>query len=187
MPPKSRIDALPPELRAEFDRFLASRPDLSITDLTGWVNERLASEGVSLTVSRSAVGRYSQSFEQAASKIRESREIAGAFARELGEAPDGDMGRVLVELMHGIAFKAIMARADGEAEAIDTLDVGRLAKAIKDLAAGTKISVDIEAQIREQARKEMEDEARKKIGAAVDDKRLDPQVAEEALRVMGFV
>lgn len=184
MPRPSSIDTLPPDLRTAFDRFLASRKDLTIDDVTAWLNERLAGSGVLVTVSRSAVGRYRKSFEEVAAHIRESRAIASAFARELGAIPEGDMGSVLIEMLRSLVYK-VGARKLGD-DAVDPVEIARLAKAVKDLAAGTKLGVEAEAKIREQARKELEEEAKTKVTTAVGDGRLDAETAEQALRVMGF-
>lgn len=181
----STIETLPPELRTAFDRFLATRKDLTIDDVTAWLNEQLAGSGVQLSVSRSAVGRYRKSFEEVAAHIRESREIASAFARELGAVPEGDMGGVLIEMLRSLVYK-VGARKLGD-DAVDPVEIARLAKAVKDLAAGTKLGVEAEAKIREQARRELEAEARSKVSTAVGDGRLDAETAEEAMRIMGFV
>ena len=162
---------------------MASRKDLTIDDVTAWLNEQLADSGVQVSVSRSAVGRYRKTFEEAAAKIRESREIAAAFAREVGAAPEGNLGAQLVELVRGMAFK-IMAHADpGD---IDASEFAKLAKAIRDVEAGAKLSVETEAKLREQVRKELEEQAKKNVRLAVGDGIMDAETAEEAMRIMGF-
>ncbi len=183
MPRPSTIVTLPPELRAAFDRFLASRKDLTIDDVTAWLNEQLAGSGVRVTVSRSAVGRYRKTFEEAAAKIRESREIAAAFAREVGTAPEGNLGAHLVELVRGLAFKIAAHADDGT---IDPGDLVKLAKAVRDIESGAKLTIETEAKAREQARKELEEEAKRNVRTAVGDGRLDAETAEEAMRIMGF-
>lgn len=178
MPARSSIKRLPQPLRQELDKLLASgRHTLDE------ICQHLRALGGE--VSRSAVGRYSQEFEEAAAKIRESREIAAAFARELGDVPDGDMGRVLVELVHSLTYKVVMARAGDEGD-IDPLEIQRLAKAIKDLSSSSKISADMELKIKEAAKQEAQEEMRAKLDDAVQGDGLDPAVAEEALRVLGF-
>jgi len=183
MPRPSTIDTLPPELRAAFDRFLASRKDLTIDDVTAWLNEQLSGSGVTVTVSRSAVGRYRKTFEEAAAKIRESREIATAFAREMGTVPEGNLGARLVELVRWLAFEIANRSEPGD---MDFTDLAKLAKSVKDVETGAKLSIEAETKIREQARRELEDEARKKVSSAVGDGRLDAETAEQALRVLGF-
>lgn len=169
MPPKSSIKRLPPQLRKELDRLLASG-----AHTLDQVVEHLRQLGA--PVSRSAVGRYSQEFEEVAVHIRESREVTAAFARELGEVPEGDMGRVLVEIVHRLVFKAGMHQL--REGTIDAADAARLAKAIKDLAAGSKISVDMEVKIKELAREEAKREAVHDVENVAREKGLSRETVE---------
>ncbi len=104
-------------------------------------------------VSRSSVGRYSKQFDIVAAKMRESREIAAAFARELGEVPEGDTGQILVEIMRNVVFKLAL-NANENDDGVDVKDVMRLAKSIKDLSSASKTGIETEAKIREQAKRE---------------------------------
>lgn len=164
MPRPSSIKTLPPELRQEFDRFLADRPDLTIDDLTAWLNERLCSEGVTVSVSRSAVGRYRQSYEEAVQHMRETREMAAGFARELPDFKNDKVGELLLEALHTLLLKA--ATAQTEADQVKPMDVMLLCKSIKDLFASSKLGVETEAKIREQARKEALEQAAEAAGDA---------------------
>jgi hypothetical protein len=167
MPRKSTVKALPASIRKELDRLLTEGAH-TLDQIVAHLRQ------LGAPVSRSAVGRYSQDFEEVAAHIRESREIASSFARELGEVPDGDMGRVLIEIVHRLVFKASLAKLrDGDA--IDAVDAARLAKAIKDLAAGSKIGVDTEIKIREQARKEALAKAAEAAQGAADQAGLTPE------------
>lgn len=167
MPSRSKIKTLPAPIRKELDRLLAGGAH-TLDQIVAHLQK------LGAPVSRSAVGRYSQEFEEVAAHIRESREIASAFARELGEVPEGDMGRVLIEIVHRLVFKAGVAKLrDGDA--IDAIDAARLAKAIKDLAAGSKIGLDTEIKIREQARKEALEKAAEAAQGAADQAGLTPE------------
>ncbi len=183
---KSSIKRLPPELREEFDRFLASAVHLTIDDICGWLNERLEAHGLEERVSRSAVGRYSQQFERVAAKIRATRELSAVFTKQLGEAAMNDSGRFLVETVRNLVFNISMAKHGEAADTVDPKDAALLARAMKDLASAAKLSVDVELKIREEAKREAQAEMRRKLDAAVDGARLDPAVAEEALRALGF-
>ena len=179
MPPKSKIKALPPQIRKELDRLLAGGAH-TLDQVVAHLRQ------LGAPVSRSAVGRYSQEFEEVAAHIRESREIAGAFARELGEVPEGDMGRVLIEIVHRLVFKASVAKLrDGDA--IDAVDAARLAKAIKDLAAGSKIGLDTEIKIREQVAAETARQAAGEAEAVGREKGLSAETVEAIKsRILGI-
>lgn len=159
MPRKSSIKKLPPELRKEIDKLLA--------DGRHTIDQIVANlQSLGAEISRSSVGRYSKQFEEVAAKMRESREIAAAFARELGEVPEGDTGQILVEIMRNLVFKLAL-NANEKDDDVEIKDVMRLAKAIKDLSRASKTGVEIEAKIREQARKEaLEKAANDAAGAA---------------------
>ena len=146
MPRKSSIKRLPPTLRKEIDKLLA--------DGRHTIDQIVAHlRSLGADVSRSSVGRYSKQFDIVAAKMRESREIAAAFARELGEVPEGDTGQILVEIMRNVVFKLAL-NANENDDGVDVKDVMRLAKSIKDLSSASKTGVETEAKIREQARKE---------------------------------
>lgn len=102
--------------------------------------------------SRSAVGRYSQSFAELAAQQRDLRAVAETFGKEFGDADD-KQGRLLVQLMTSITTRALMPLAAGEELEIGALDLSRLAKAVKDAASASKIDVDREAKLREEAAK----------------------------------
>ena len=70
----SSIELLPDEDKRELDRQL-SEGKLTLDQLVA----ALESRGV--TVSRSALGRYRKGFEETAAKLRESRDVASAFAK----------------------------------------------------------------------------------------------------------
>jgi hypothetical protein len=175
----SSIKRLPPEIKQEIDQLLA--------DGKHTIDEIVAAlRDLGANVSRSAVGRYAQDFGKVSAKMREARTVATAFAQELGEIPDNDMGRALVEMLHHMIFKMMLARSDEEGPATDPLDLARLAMALKNAALTNSLSVDLELKIRQAERKAVEEEMRSKLAAAVGNGGFDPVAAEEARRIMGF-
>lgn len=162
MPPKSKIKTLPPEIRQEVDRLLAEGRH-GVREIAAHL------KGLGADVSKSSVGRYAQEFEEVAARMREGREIAAAFSRELGAIPEGDMGRVLVEMVHHLAFKVLMAESQGDAPTIDSKELMQLARAIKDAGAVTKTSVELELKLRKEVAVKAEaaaEEATKEIRKA---------------------
>ena len=88
MPRKSSIKQLPPPIKTEIDRLL-SDGRTTIDEIVAHLQK------LGVTVSRSAVGRYSQRFEDVSRKMREAREISTAFAKELGDFKNDEVGRVV--------------------------------------------------------------------------------------------
>lgn len=102
--------------------------------------------------SRSAVGRYSKSFAELAAQQRDLRAVAETFGKEFGDADD-KQGRLLVQLMTSVVTRAVMPIAASDEIEIDGLELSRLAKAVKDATSASKIDVDREAKLREEAAK----------------------------------
>lgn len=156
MAPKSKIATdLSPADKAEFDRLLATGR-MSVDGLTLWL------EGKGYRISRSAVGRYSQSFEKVAAKLRQSREMTEALVREVGpSAAESQHGRLLVEILRKLTFDHLMQRleddgGEGEGEGSGAMEAGDfffLAKALKEMAGAARLDQDYEAKVREQANK----------------------------------
>lgn len=177
MPRKSTVKRLPPDIRDAVHRLLDSGRTLD--------EIRAHLEGLGADVSRSALGRYAQKYEEVAAKLREAREITTAFAKQLEDIPS-DMGRVLTEMLQNITFKLLLKQHEGEDPTISPGEIMAFARSLKDVGVAMKTSADMEIKIRDRAKREAEEEVRRKLGDAVGEHRLDPAVAEEALRVLGF-
>lgn len=180
MPRRSSIKTLPPEIKREVDLLLADGRH-TLDDVVAHLQKLGAG------VSRSAVGRYSMEFEEVAGRMREAREVAASFAKELGAIPDNDMGRALVEMLHHMIFKQMLAQSREEDGSVDTKDLMQLAKALKDAAGTNKLSVDLEMKIREDQRELVEAEMKKKLDAAAGGSGFNAEAAAEARRILGFV
>lgn len=98
-------------------------------------------------VSRSAVGRYVKSARDAMDKYRQAQEVAKVWVDKLEAEPNGDVGRLLPEMLRVVAFQSLttMGEADKPAKAMDVM---LLAKALKDIAGTTKTHLDIDRQLR---------------------------------------
>jgi len=156
---KSTVKTLPAQIRAEVDRLLGDGR-FTLDDVVTHLRK------LGADVSRSALGRYSKEFEEVAARMRESREVATAFARELGEIPNNDMGRILVEMLHGLVFRVLKQRTKEDQDApVKPMDLMLLAKAIKESVGSTKISAELEMKIRDRVAAET---AQKAAGVAED-------------------
>lgn len=99
--------------------------------------------------SRSAVGRYKRNAESQMQKYREAQEIAKVWIGKLQADPEGDVGRLLSEMLRTAAFQTI-----GDMEAAGPMDLMLLAKALKDLAGTDKLTADriLKVRVEERAR-----------------------------------
>jgi len=156
MPRKSTVKRLPPEIREEIHRLLTDGRTL---------DEILAKLGeLGADISRSALGRYSKSFDKVMERVRRSREIAEMLVREYGQEPEGKAMRANIEMMHGIVSDMLMRISDTEKEG-DEADPGHgmvldaqqamwLGKALDHLSRARKADADVLEKFRAQARKE---------------------------------
>lgn len=143
MPRPSTIDRLPPSLKAEVDR-LVRRGGHTIDEIV----DHLRTLDPEEAPSRSAVGRYKQRMDAQLARFRAAQEVAGRWVADISQDPDSDVGRLLAQVLQGMAFQT-MSGMDGE-DAPEPDDLAKLARMLKDLAAAEKTAVDRAAKIRTQ-------------------------------------
>lgn len=153
---RSKIDRLPPEIRRAIAE--AVERGLTLDEITAAVR------ALGAEVSRSGVYRHIKTYAATVDKLRQTREIAAAFADELGAVADDKSGRLLIDLLQGVIFKTLMAatESDQTESAFDPKELMMLAGAIKSAQQARTIDADRERKIRD-------DEARLTREAAAED------------------
>ena len=155
MAERSKIKKLAPDTRARIDAWLAER-DRSVDEFFAFLTDELKIE-----IGRTAAYTYQQSFDKVAARMRESREMTEALARELGDAAaQGKQGRLLVEMARSLVFDMMMKLQDAETAdkaALDPKDVANLGKGLAELGRALRYDQDFETKIREQAAKDAAD------------------------------
>lgn len=149
MPRKSSIDKLPDGVRSHIEKRLRENR-LTLDELIDDLRSQFPSDD---KPSRSSLGRYKQNFEQMASRLREQDLMARLLVEELGENPDERAGALLVQSITTLATNAAFSAQD-DAD-IDMKDIGRLARAAKDIMHTRKLSRDERVQIRKDAQDEL--------------------------------
>lgn len=99
-------------------------------------------------VSRSALGRYTQAAETQMQRYREAQEVAKVWMGKLEDEPNGDVARLLPEMLRSVAFQTIGTMSDRE-EGADAQELMFLAKALADLGKANTASMSIELKLRE--------------------------------------
>lgn len=94
-------------------------------------------------VSRSAVGRYVQSARESMEKYRQAQEVAKVWVDKLESEPQGDVARLLPEMLRAVAFQTISQIGESD-DGADPQGLMFLAKALKDLSSATKTNMDVE-------------------------------------------
>lgn len=112
MPARSKIMTLPPEIKAELDRRLISGSFADYTALAEWLQEQ------GIEISRSAVHRYGQAFEEKIAAIKIATEQAKAITDAVGDDA-GKMGNALISLVQEKAFDVLVKMTELDPDSID--------------------------------------------------------------------
>lgn len=149
MPRKSTssIDRLDPKIKTRVDALLKQG---NLT-LDGILDQIRVAFPQAEPPSRSALGRYSQKFEEIGKRMRESREVARVWAERLGQEPEGDIGKLVMELLRTMAFDATLEMSepgeDGKVQ-LDPKAINALALAMQRLEAAGKWNLQREQAMR---------------------------------------
>ena len=142
----SSIQQLPPAVKEAVDTAVREGR-ATIDDIVALVR------GHGVDASRSAVGRYKQSMEESLKSYREAQSVAGVWASQLTENPQGDVGRLVQEMLKSLAFNTLASMGRG-GEAIGPEDIMLLAKAFKDLESAQKTNAEFRARVKAELRAE---------------------------------
>lgn len=144
---KSSIEVLDEDIRSRIDALLK---DGRLT-LDGILTQIRSAFPDAEVPSRSALGRYSQRFEDIGKRMRESREVAKVWADRLGNEPQGDIGKLVMELLRTMAFDATLELGepgeDGKVQ-LDPKAINTLALAMQRLEAAGKWNLEREKAMR---------------------------------------
>lgn len=137
MPPRGKVAQLPPELKAWLDQYLVEN------NFSGYevLSAELAARGIS--IGKSALHAYGQSFEDRLSALRMASEQARAV---VAAAPDeeGAVNEALMRLVQEHLFKMLMAQ-DGK------IDLPKVAKAVAELGRAAVVQKKWQAEVRSKA------------------------------------
>ena len=175
---KSKIDKLPAAAREALIAWL-SDPAWTRQDATDALNElldELGHEGERPAVD--SINRYAQRYEAQLQRMRERTEVAQAWIGQFGRIPEGKLGQMVIQLVHGLAWEhgLKLSEADPQAE-----DMPAAVRMLKDLAVtierterASSISADREAEIRTQAAAEAQASAADRAADVAQSKGISP-------------
>lgn len=166
---RSTLDRLPKEIREEIGRL---REDgWTIDELVSRLTELRTAGRHDVDVSRSAVGRYVQSMAKVGERLHQSRALAEAMVRQLGDEPDSKVARLNIELGHSIIMN-LLTGEDGQGVTLDPEQVMFVTSAIQKLTAARKTDADLIMKLQADADKKAlaaMDTAARKRGLSADD------------------
>lgn len=179
MPPRSKIDQLPDELRAELDRRLIDGGFSGYVALADWLT------AAGFEIGKSAVGAYGQRMQRKLDAIRASTEAARLISQAAPDDAD-ERSNAIISLVQTEIFESLLALQDATDEEDPAERVAILGKAAKNIAALTRASV---------ARNKWATEVRQKVDAAAAEVKKIASLAgvsEETMaaidaRIMGIV
>ncbi|SRR5579883_399352 len=175
----STIDLLPKDIKDALNDAIAEGT-MSVDALWGLVKERGGS------VSRSAVGRHKVQEERALEGLMLAQRTAATVARESAKDPNGNVSKLLTQLVQSVAFQRIMAMTPAQIEKLDPKDLNFLAGMAKSTAQSDKITAEREAMIRDRAIKQERAALEKKLATAEKKGDMDKEAAQKARRILGF-
>jgi hypothetical protein len=137
MPPRSKVLALPPEVKAWLDQALIEN-NFSQYEL---LSSALAERGHS--IGKSALHEYGQNFEGRLAALRTASEQAKAM---VAAAPDdeGAVNEALMRLVQEHLFKLLMSEGG-------QIDLPKVAKAVAELGRASVVQKKWQAEVRERA------------------------------------
>jgi hypothetical protein len=156
----STIDKLPSDILEQLQALLRD-PRVSQMDATAQINEILEQQGHE-TVSKSAVNRYSMKMESVGAKLQQSREMASMWIGKLGAAPQGQVGKLINEIIRTMAFDTAMNMSEAEQPAAPKM-LAQLALAVQRLESAANMNEEREKQIRKEAAAQAADVAEQSL------------------------
>lgn len=163
----STIDRLPPDILKQLNVLLAD-PRCSQVDAAHRINFILSQEGHG-RVSKSAVNRYAIRMNEVGRRLKERHQVADIWVGRFGRLPQGQMGQLIIQMVHGLAFDAGMKLSEGE---MDAENMPGTVKMLKDLAVmlerterAASLNADREKDIRKQAAEEAAEAAEKTLAS----------------------
>lgn len=153
---KSTITRLPPQLKEKLDS-LIREGRYTIDELTDHLNL------LGADVSRSAVGRHHMKVTEQMQSFAKARVVATAWVEKFGEAPQGDVGQLLIQMLQTIAFQNLGDMTGDEGGKVGPMELMLLAKALQSMVSAEKTSLERQIKIREETRKQVLAEVEKRV------------------------
>ncbi len=145
---RSKIDGLPPELRAQLERLLADRTHGGYVALSQWLKEQ------GYEISHAAVHRYDQRVQRVMERIRASTEAARLIAQTSPDEAD-EHSAAVIRMVQSALFDAMTALSETDEQApADKVKV--LSQAARAIAEASRASI---------AQKRWQDEVRERLDA----------------------
>lgn len=158
----SKVDLLPPNIKTQLAMMLRDK-QFSQTQILEEINELIRDCGLdeSYCLSKTGLNRYANRMEQFGAKIRQSREIAEIWTKQLGETPQTDIGKLLMEAVKTMAFELTL-NAD-ETGVKDPKFLNQLALISQRIEQAQRMNYERERKIRKEVLEQAAETAEKVV------------------------
>ncbi len=175
---RSKVDLLPEELKKHLDEMLRDGR-LQQSEILEIINQKIDDAGLPEDdkLSRSGLNRYSVKMEAAGSRIREAREVSKQWVAELGTAPEGEVSKILIEMVRTMAFDTVLKASEGD-DPVHPKFIKELAIGVEKLEKAASESTKREREIREQVLAEQKE----KLDELKQDGELDQDVLNKVIK-----
>ncbi|MFQ1022777.1 DUF3486 family protein [Avibacterium paragallinarum] len=142
----SKVDLLPPNIKTQLTMMLRDK-QFSQQEILAEINDLIANCGLpdEMQLSKTGLNRYASRMEQMGAKIRQAREMAEVWTKQLGEAPQSDVGKLLMEAVKTMAFDLTI-----NAEKVDPKFLNQLALIANRIEQAQRIAEERERKIRKE-------------------------------------
>ena len=170
MPPPSKIDTLPPEVRAELDRLIVGAGFGNYTELADWLREK------GHDVGKSTIALRGQRLKRRLASISATTEAMKLVATSAPDDFDESSGSI-IRLVQTDMFEALVEFQDAAAQDDESVSpaqrIALYSKAAKSIAEIVRAAISrnkFANELRESARNELLREQEQKLEAAVQSK-----------------
>lgn len=167
----SKIDRMDPSIREAIGRL--RQHGKTIDEILDHLRS------MEIEVSRSALGRHVQSLEKVGERMRRSRAMADALARQVGETSESKLTSLNIELLHGFVFDFLSSAENEDGEGMDAKEMLRDPKAMKlfsetveRLTKASRHNADFVEQVEKRTAARTKTEAAKAMDAVAREKGL---------------
>lgn len=158
MPPRSKVDLLPDQVREELERRLIQGGFSGYRDLAEWLSDQ------GFAISKSSLHAWGQGFEDRLGSLKRVTEQARAIVSENPD-DDGAVNDALIRLVQEKAYGLLM---DMEIDP-DGIDLPKLMRVIADLSRASvsqkRLAKEVREQIAEEERRRAAEMVEKKLDA----------------------
>jgi len=150
---RSNISRLPPKLQAELKTMVLER-GRTAKELLAHIRSKGGTR-----ISQDNVKSYLVRLRQKMERYSEAQQIAAVWVDKIGKEPEGNMGRLLIEMLRVVAFRQLAEMGDSGATEPRPAELAVIAKAIREMEAASKSIAERDEALREKLRSDVDRKA----------------------------